>query len=123
MSGSSAGAQSVSGGNFVGLNASPQLEFKTAQAPDVISYPTAPCRVAIGGSAGWFGGALGIVASTEDEGCTMRENARQLFNFGLTAAAIQLMCLDANAKLALEATGTKCLIRKPQEQPQEPVKP
>lgn len=107
--GAQAGAQTgpVTAGNSL------SVESKFAQAPDVIAYPTAPCRIAVGGSAGWFGGALGISTSSEDEGCTLRETARLLHNLGQSGAALQVMCLNDDARLALQASGVACKVQRP----------
>jgi len=92
-----------------------------AQAPDVISYPTAPCRISIGASGGWFGGAIGFSGSSLDEACSRIETSRHLHNLGAKEAAVQIMCLSSEAKQALEATGVKCLIKA--EAPAERVTP
>lgn len=97
------------------------IEWRTAQAPDVISYPTAPCRISIGASGGWFGGAIGFSGSSLDEACSRIETSRHLHNLGAREAAVQIMCLSPEAKQALEATGLKCLIKA--EAQTEQVKP
>jgi len=94
---------------------------RLAQAPDVISYPTAPCRISIGASGGWFGGAIGFSGSSLDEACSRIETSRHLHNLGAKEAAVQIMCLSSEAKQALEATGVKCLIKA--EAPAERVTP
>lgn len=78
---------------------------RAAYAPDILATPTAPCRVAIGASAGWLGGALGFGTSVLDEGCHIRETARVLAGLGQAAAAIRAMCQD---KVAREALGKAC---------------
>ena len=117
---SSAGAAAQSGSsqaaNVLSVEA-PRL----ATAPDVISYPTAPCRIAIGASGGWFGGAIGFSGSSLDEACSRIETSRHLHNLGMKDASQQIMCLSDEARQALEATGFKCLIKAP-AQPEQ-VKP
>jgi hypothetical protein len=81
---------------------------RAAYAPDVLSTPTAPCRVSVGASAGWLGGAFGIGTSVLDDGCNVRETARVLWALGQRDAAIQAMCLDDTAKKALQAVGVVC---------------
>jgi len=88
-----------------------QSDTRTAYAPDVISYPTAPCRVAVGGSAGWFGGAVGVTGSVLDENCEIMEISRRFEAMGNKAAATQVMCLSDKARQALEATGTVCKLK------------
>lgn len=118
-SGAQAGAQigGVTAGNQLAI------DMKTAQAPDVIAYPTAPCRIAIGGSAGWLGGAFGFTGSTEDENCTLRETSRQLWNIGQKDAATQILCLNPDARLALQASGVACRIERPAPVAAEKVTP
>jgi hypothetical protein len=117
---STAGAAAQSGSsqaaNVLSVEA-PRL----ATAPDVISYPTAPCRIAIGASGGWFGGAIGFSGSSLDEACSRIETSRHLHNLGMRDASVQVMCLSDEARQALEATGVKCLIKAP-AQPEQ-VKP
>lgn len=112
------------GASVAGITAGNQLAITqeaAAYAPDVISYPTAPCRVAIGASGGWFGGAIGFSGSSLDEACSRIETSRHLHNLGMRDASQQIMCLSDEARQALEATGFKCLIKA--QAPQEPVKP
>lgn len=71
------------------------------QAPDILATPTAPCRIAVGVSVGVIGGAAGFGYSVEDEGCTMRENARLLNNLGEKAAALKLLCNDEKVAAVL----------------------
>jgi hypothetical protein len=120
-----AGAQASGGTAVTGpvtAGNSLAIEMKgAAYAPDVISYPTAPCRVSIGASGGWFGGAIGFSGSSLDEACSRIETSRHLHNLGHQAAAVQIMCLSSEARQALEVTGVKCMIAP--EKPAEPVKP
>jgi hypothetical protein len=57
--------------------------------------------VAIGASAGWFGGAVGVSGSVLDEGCDIRETARVLWALGLREAAVRAMCQHEVARKAL----------------------
>lgn len=83
---------------------------KAAYAPDVLTSPTAPCRIGVGGSAGWLGGAIGFGTSTLDEGCDLRETSRHLSNIGQKEAAVQVMCLHEGARKALEVSGVICRV-------------
>lgn len=74
---------------------------RAAYAPDVINTPTAPCRIAVGASVGWLGGALGFGSSVLDEGCQRRENARLLNNLGEKKAALLVLCNDPEVAVAL----------------------
>lgn len=73
-------------------------------APDVISHPTAPCRIGYSGSAAGGGVALGFGGSAMDEGCDTREDARLLFNMGLHDMALMRLC----AKPEMAAVIGKC---------------
>lgn len=53
-----------------------RIDSASAYAPSVLANPTAPCRVAIGGSGGWIAGSFGIGGSFEDEECSAREAYR-----------------------------------------------
>lgn len=86
----------------------------TGVAPDMIASPTAPCRIGVGISGGWVGGALGIGSSVLDEGCELRENARLLNNLGKQAAAVALLCNDEKVSKVLP----ECV--KPETLPAEP---
>lgn len=77
------------------------------QAPDILATPTAPCRIAVGVSVGVIGGAAGFGYSVEDEGCTMRENARLLNNLGEKAAALKLLCNDEKVAAVLAVCTAK----------------
>lgn len=83
----------------------------------MISTPTAPCRISIGASAGWLGGALGISGSILDEGCDIRESSRMLHNLGFKESAVQVLCLHEASRKALEVTGVKCLIGQAEVKP------
>jgi hypothetical protein len=74
-------------------------------APDILSEPTAPCRIAVGVGGGWIGGALSLGGSVEDEGCTRRENARVLAGLGKSEAAVKLLCNDPEVAKVLPECG------------------
>jgi len=103
--GNAAGGSATSGGSTSAVNVNGS---RAAYAPDVLSTPTAPCRVSVGASAGWLGGAFGIGTSVLDDGCNIRETARVLWALGQRDAAIQAMCLDETARKALSAVGVIC---------------
>lgn len=108
--GAQAGASTgpVTAGNSLTLDAR-----GASYAPDVIAYPTAPCRVAFGASGGGLSAVFGFSGSVEDENCTLRETSRQLWNVGQKEAAVQVLCLQADARLALEASGVACRAQRP----------
>ena len=92
-------------------------------APDIASYPSAECAVTGGVSGGWIGGAFGISGTTIDEGCDIREFSRLLHEQGNRRAATQILCLNDRARLALQATGTVCLIGATTSPPPVEIKP
>jgi hypothetical protein len=53
-----------------------------------------------------FGLALGKTYT--DDNCVMLKNSRELWNMGMKAASLALMCNDAANKAALEVTGYTC---------------
>lgn len=101
------GGNAIAGGGSASAGSSVSAVQVTtraaAYAPDVLATPTAPCRVAIGASAGWLGGALGLSGSVLDEGCHIRETARVLAGLGLAEAAVRALCQDGVARKALGA--------------------
>lgn len=93
-------AQASTGSSTSAVTVSSQAS-RAAYAPDILATPTAPCRVAVGISAGWLGGALGLGGSVLDEGCHIRETARVLAGLGLIVAAVRALCQDPVAAKAL----------------------
>lgn len=75
----------------------------TPNPPDVITNPTAPCRVAFSGSGSGAGFGIGIGGSVLDEGCNRRENARLLYNIGETSAAKLILCNEPEIAAVLPA--------------------
>lgn len=61
-------------------------------------------------SAGGSGPGIGLSFGTSytDDNCVMLKNARELWNFGMRAAAIALMCTNTANRHALEITGYNC---------------
>lgn len=123
----SAGSASTSSANNAGntqsvtFTAPERSEVRTTGiAPDVISQPTAPCRIAVSASAGWLGGAFGFGGSVLDESCRRIEVSRQLYNMGRINAAVKVMCNEPEAAAAL---GAEICPPKPQEAAPSEVKP
>jgi len=73
----------------------------TGVAPDIVANPTAPCRVAVGVSGGWIGGALGLSGSVLDEGCDARADATMLVMMGYEGAAAARLCQKPEMAKAL----------------------
>lgn len=108
-------------GGYVGTVGNDLNVEAVRNAPDVLAYPTAPCRVAIGGSAAFAGFGGGLSGSVADENCQRIETSRQLYNLGQRDAALQIMCLSLEAHKALTAAGVVCKLRP--EAPADSVKP
>lgn len=68
------------------------------------AYATSPCRIALSGGVSVVGLGVSAGGSVEDEGCTLRENARILNSLGANDAALRLMCNDAKVAQVLGAT-------------------
>lgn len=82
-------------------NESPNVHYSgkytVKSAPAVFApaaYATSPCRIALSGGVSVIGLGLSAGGSVEDEGCTLRENARILNSLGANDAALKLMCND-----------------------------
>jgi len=87
-------------------NATTTIRSSSAYAPDVLNHPTAPCRVAIGGSGGWIAGSFGIGGSWEDKECTRRE----AYRMGISSADADIRAAAKAVYFNLEAvraTGVK----------------
>lgn len=137
------GGAGGAGGNATGGNASSYSSGGTAQSvatnagntvtitgpavpsttrientPDVgavLNSPSAPCRVAHGGSVTVPGLGIGLGSSTLDEGCDAREDSRHLFNIGERDAALRRLC--AKPEMAKALGEVKC----PPPPPAEPA--
>jgi hypothetical protein len=89
-------------------NQSPEVHYSgkytVKSTPDVSAppaYATSPCRIALSGGVSVIGLGLSAGGSVEDEGCTLRENARILNSLGANNAALRLMCNDAKVAAVL----------------------
>ena len=66
------------------------------------------CMGSTSGSANVPGIGVGFGTSWVDNNCRMLKNSRELWNMGMKAAALALMCTDAANREALELTGFEC---------------
>jgi len=66
------------------------------------------CMGSTSGSANVPGVGIGFGTTWTDENCKMLKNSRELWNMGMKAAAMALMCNDPMNKEALELTGYTC---------------
>lgn len=74
------------------------------------------CMGSTSGSVNVAGFGAGLGTTWTDQNCKMLKNSRELWNMGMKAAALALMCTDASNREALELTGFKCPTRKPEQQ-------
>jgi len=66
------------------------------------------CMGSASGSANAPGFGISVGKTYVDENCKMLKNSRELWNMGMKAAAMALMCMDSNNRAALEMTGFVC---------------
>jgi hypothetical protein len=66
------------------------------------------CMGATSGSVNVAGFGLGGGATYVDENCKRLKNSRELWNMGMKAASLALMCNDSENLIALEVTGYIC---------------
>lgn len=71
------------------------------------ALPTAPCRISHSAGVAVIGVGVSAGSSTEDEKCTMRENARILDSLGAREAALLLMCFDEQVAKVLGVCARK----------------
>ena len=66
------------------------------------------CMGSTSGSVNIAGLGIGGGTTWTDNNCKMLKNSRELWNMGMKAASLALMCTDAANKEALELTGFVC---------------
>lgn len=66
------------------------------------------CMGSMSGSVNGPGFGFGLGSTWTDRNCVMLKNAREMWNMGMKAAAMALMCTDGNNRMALEITGFVC---------------
>jgi hypothetical protein len=66
------------------------------------------CMGSSSGSANAAGWGVSIGSTWTDTNCKLLKNSRELWNMGMKAAAVALLCSDAANRQALEMTGTVC---------------
>ena len=82
----------------------------SVSAPALVSSNDT-CMGSTSGSANAPGIGLSFGTSWVDSNCRMLKNSRELWNMGMKAASLALMCNDADNKEALELTGFVCPTR------------
>jgi hypothetical protein len=66
------------------------------------------CMGSTSGSVNGPGFGIGLGTTWTDDNCLMLKNSRELWNMGMKAASMALMCTDHRTRKALEVTGFKC---------------
>jgi hypothetical protein len=66
------------------------------------------CMGSSSGSVNGPGFGLSLGSTWTDTNCKLLKNSRELWNMGMKAAAMALMCTDASNRDALEVTGYEC---------------
>lgn len=66
------------------------------------------CMGSSSGSVNIAGFGAGYGSTWTDKNCVMLKNSREMWNMGMRAAALTLMCNDTDNKEALELTGYEC---------------
>lgn len=66
------------------------------------------CMGSASGSVNVPGFGVGVGKTYTDSNCVMLKNSRELWNMGMKAAALALMCTDTANREALELTGFEC---------------
>ena len=79
------------------------------------------CMGSSSGSANGPGFGISVGSTWTDSNCRMLKNSRELFNQGMRAASMALLCNDPDIKQALEDTGFKCPIHKKSEDKQPAI--
>ena len=66
------------------------------------------CMGSTSGSINGPGFGIGLGSTWTDDNCVMLKNSRELWNMGMKAASMALMCTDARTRGALQVTGYEC---------------
>lgn len=112
-SGSVSANQGQGNGNNVTLEAAPIPDNITIKNVPSVNGPNLTtsndtCMGSTSGSVNIAGLGIGGGSTWTDANCKRLKNARELWNMGMKAASLALMCGDADNKEALELTGYVC---------------
>jgi len=66
------------------------------------------CMGSTSGSINGPGFGIGLGTTWTDDNCVMLKNSRELWNMGMKAASMALMCTDIRTRRALQVTGFHC---------------
>lgn len=94
--------------NYNGAGSSGGIPANSAISPSYMVSGSESCVMSASGSV--QSALVGISAGRffTDEGCTLRRNARILFDLGMTVAAVSMLCSDDDIWLAMFLAGTPC---------------
>lgn len=99
-------------GGTVGQDVNYSGSYKVKNVPSVggpnLTTSNDTCMGSSSGSANGAGWGLSFGTTWSDDNCKMLKNSRELWNMGMRAASLALLCGDAKNKEAIEMTGTKC---------------
>lgn len=103
------GSQIVSGETTQNVNYGTQTIKNTpsVSGPNLTSSNDT-CMGSASGSANVPGIGISFGKTYTDDNCVMLKNSRELWNMGMKAASMALMCMDKNNRAALEMTGFTC---------------
>lgn len=111
ISGNTTETQIVKGGT----NSTMHQTFGTQKIKNTPSVSGPPltasndtCMGSASGSANGPGFGISVGKTYTDDNCVMLKNSRELWNMGMKAASMALMCMDKNNREALEMTGFEC---------------
>lgn len=98
-----------------GTDSTIRQEFGTQKIKNTPSVSGPPltssndtCMGSASGSVNAPGFGLSVGKTYTDDNCVMLKNSRELWNMGMKAASMALMCMDRNNREALEMTGFEC---------------
>lgn len=98
-----------------GTDSTIRQEFGTQKIKNTPSVSGPPltasndtCMGSASGSLNAPGFGLSVGKTYTDDNCVMLKNSRELWNMGMKAASMALMCMDKNNREALEMTGFEC---------------
>ena len=94
--------------NYNGAGSSSGLPANSAISPSYMVSGSESCVMSASGSV--QSSIIGISAGRffTDDKCTLRRNARVLYDFGMTVAAVALLCSDEEIWRAMFLAGTPC---------------
>ena len=90
------------------LNGSTTIRNVPAMGTTLLTTSNDTCMGSTSGSVVMAGFGIGGGSTYVDDDCKRLKNSRELWNMGMKAASLALMCDDDNNRRALEVTGYAC---------------